>query len=66
MVASVENLLFNEVLFVDDSSEGRLELDGYSLKIIQDQQSDESLTSVAGITTIIVIGCHLQLVTQTR
>ena len=60
--ASAQNLLFNEVLFIEDGGEGCPEHNGHSLEIIQDQQSDESLISEAGIPTIIVIGCHLQSV----
>ena len=55
----VQNLLFNEALFVDDGGEGCPEHNGHSLEIIQDQQCDESLISEARIPTIIVIGCHL-------
>lgn len=62
---SAQNLLFNEVLLIDDGGEGCSEHNGHSLEVVQDQQSDESLVSEAGIPTIIVIGRHLQSVMQT-
>lgn len=60
----VQNSLFNEVLFIDDGGEGCPEHNGHSLEVIQDQQSDESLISEAGILTSIVVGHHLQSIMQ--